>query len=420
MKDFFDKIKGLFSGLKIKERRMKVMDTLSSKAKTLAEKESVKKVLQFFTKNRRYFAAIALLIALGVLLYACTGPEHRRPVPEELPEDNTQTEATEEPAGTQQDTPAVEFVLDENFEVDAVAEVNALISSYFKAYEKGDVDTLSSLASPMGDNEKSYIRVFSEFIESYQNMKCYTKHGLSEGSYLVSVYFDMKFQGVSTPAPGLDFFYLERSEDGKLYINNIYSPYNLSRNEEQLDPNVYAVILRFEQSEDSIDLRKQVENAYLEAVSSDMELATMISVTIPNAMEGWLESLNAASTESESEEPVTETESEDPYGAETQPTETEQPQTSEQPEQPEQVENSSGNGSSSTAGNTSSNKEKTVKVRKKSVNVRKKASPSSEAIGYAQKGDVFTKLGEEGDWTKIDFYGKTGYIMTSLVKEVTE
>lgn len=417
MKDFFDKVKVFLSDLKIKERLMKVIDTLSSKAKTLAEKESVKKVLCFLTKNRRYFAAIVLLIALSVLLYACTGPEHRRPMPEELPEDNTQTEASEEPAGTQQDTPAVDFVLDENFEVDAVDEVNALINSYFKAYEQGDVDTLSSLASPMGDNEKSYIRVFSEFIESYQNMKCYTKHGLSEGSYLVSVYFDMKFQGVSTPAPGLDFFYLERSEDGELYINNVYSPYNLSRNEEQLDPNVYAVILKFEQSEDSVELRKQVENAYLEAVSSDMDLATMISVTIPNAMAGWLESVNTDSTESESEEPVTETESEDPYGAETQPTETEQPQTS---EQPEQVENSSENSSSATTGNDSSNQEKTVKVRKKSVNVRKKASSSSEAIGYAQKGDVFTKLGEEGDWTKIDFYGKTGYIMTSLVKEVTE
>lgn len=417
MKDFFDKVKGFLSDLKIKERLMKVIDTLSSKAKTLAEKESVKKVLCFFTKNRRYFVAIVLLIALSVLLYACTGPKHRRPMPEELPEDNTQTEASEEPAGTQQDTPAVDFVLDENFEVDAVDEVNALINSYFKAYEQGDVDTLSSLASPMGDNEKSYIRVFSEFIESYQNMKCYTKHGLSEGSYLVSVYFDMKFQGVSTPAPGLDFFYLERSEDGELYINNVYSPYNLSRNEEQLDPNVYAVILKFEQSEDSVELRKQVENAYLEAVSSDMDLATMISVTIPNAMAGWLESVNTDSTESESEEPVTETVSEDPYGAETQPTETEQPQTS---EQPEQVENSSENSSSATTGNASSNQEKTVKVRKKSVNVRKKASSSSEAIGYAQKGDVFTKLGEEGDWTKIDFYGKTGYIMTSLVKEVTE
>lgn len=417
MKDFFDKVKVFLSDLKIKERLMKVIDTLSSKAKTLAEKESVKKVLCFLTKNRRYFAAIVLLIALSVLLYACTGPKHRRPMPEELPEDNTQTEASEEPAGTQQDTPAVEFVLDENFEVDAVDEVNALINSYFKAYEQGDVDTLSSLASPMGDNEKSYVRVFSEFIESYQNMKCYTKHGLSEGSYLVSVYFDMKFQGVSTPAPGLDFFYLERSEDGELYINNVYSPYNLSRNEEQPDPNVYAVILKFEQSEDSVELRKQVENAYLEAVSSDMDLATMISVTIPNAMAGWLESVNTDSTESESEEPVTETESEDPYGAETQPTETEQPQTS---EQPEQVENSSENSSSATTGNASSNQEKTVKVRKKSVNVRKKASSSSEAIGYAQKGDVFTKLGEEGDWTKIDFYGKTGYIMTSLVKEVTE
>ena len=49
--------------------------------------------------------------------------------------------------------------------------------------------------------------------------------------YLVSVSMEIKFTGVDTTAPGLDFFYVRTNDDGTLYIDNLYSQYNLANQE---------------------------------------------------------------------------------------------------------------------------------------------------------------------------------------------
>ena len=36
--------------------------------------------------------------------------------------------------------------------------------------------------------------MFSERVEKYKNIKCYTKEGLDKDSYIVSVTMDMKFE----------------------------------------------------------------------------------------------------------------------------------------------------------------------------------------------------------------------------------
>ena len=44
------------------------------------------------------------------------------------------------------------------------------------------------------------------------------------------------------------------------------------------------------------------------------------------------------------------------------------------------------------------------------VNVRAGADTSSEKLGTVEKGTVVTRTGVEGDWSKIDYNGTTGYI----------
>ena len=46
----------------------------------------------------------------------------------------------------------------------------------------------------------------------------------------------------------------------------------------------------------------------------------------------------------------------------------------------------------------------------KEVNVRAKATKNSKLLGKAQKGDLYAVLGKSGNWIKIDFNGKTGYV----------
>ena len=63
----------------------------------------------------------------------------------------------------------------------------------------------------------------SQFYEEYQNIKCYTKHGLSKDSFIVSACFDIKFTNQEVTAPSMVLFYVQTDENGKLYINNLYS-----------------------------------------------------------------------------------------------------------------------------------------------------------------------------------------------------
>ena len=415
------------------------MKEFFNKIKSFFKKEKIKKVTDWCIKNRRFFFAAFLFIALVVVLYACTGPNAKK---------NAKDNAADGGQASTENGAAADFTLDPDFEKDAHADVNELITSYFAAYASADIDALEAIASPISDNEKSYIRVFSTYIESYENISCYTKSGLTDNSYLVSAYFDLKFYGVETMAPGLDFFYVETKDDGSLYINNLYSPYNLNRTENTLDPNVYAVILQFGQQEDAIALRDQVKSAYSEAVASDVDLATMLSTTIPNAMTAWMESVitpaeNTEAGETQTDEPAagdgsdTSADSTDAADGGSNAPADNGDTADGGGDAPADNGDAADNGDDAPADdaavadtpvdNTSDetpavneNKEVKVKVNIKSVKVREKASTSSDVIAGAEKGDTFTKLGEKDGWTKIDYNGKTGYIKSDYVDEVTE
>ena len=61
-------------------------------------------------------------------------------------------------------------VTEEAYEENAVPAVNELINSYFTAYASGDLVTLQTLATPITQNEQSYITLISQYIEQYQEL----------------------------------------------------------------------------------------------------------------------------------------------------------------------------------------------------------------------------------------------------------
>ena len=52
---------------------------------------------------------------------------------------------------------------------------------------------------------------------------------------------------------------------------------------------------------------------------------------------------------------------------------------------------------------------------KTAVNVRAKASSKSKSLGKAKKGETFTVKGASGNWIKIDFNGKDGYVFKRYI-----
>ncbi len=334
---------------------------------------SINKAIEFVKKNARYFAAGALFIVLVVILAKCTAP--------------TGTKAVSD--GTEALTESTEI---SEYQVDANPKVNKLIDNYYEAYAAGDLDKLQKYAYPVSDNEKSFIKMFSEYVDSYENIKCYTKKGLDNKSYLVSVYLEIKFKDVDTAAPGLDFFYVSTDDDGKLYIDNLYSQFNLLNQETDLNAKIKSLIDSFELEDDVLALQTDVQQKYEAAIAADDKLKTMIDTTIADAYKAWAQSVAEAGTETEqpateqpaTEQPVSETPASETPASETPAAET--PATTE-----------------------------TVYTTE-TVNIRAQANESADVVEKVPAGTALTRTGTTDDgWSKLDYNGTEAYIKSDYV-----
>lgn len=391
----------------------KVIDSI----KNFFKKIDFNAVKEFFVKYWRYFAAVLVFVIMLVILVKCTGPDKRR----------SAVEDTQEPS-------AENFVLDDVFEQDAYEAVDNLIIDYFTAFANGDIAALETLAHPITDNEKSYITVCSQYFESYQNVSCYTKSGLTEGSYLVSTYYELKFYGVETVAPGLEFFYIETDANGNLYINNRYCAYNRERMEQEMDPDIYSIYVLFGQQDDVTALRQNVQAQYEEAMNSDVNLVAMLSTTFPAAINDWKQMVaTQEATEEDSTqdgEPTVDEEAaaENPDDSPADDQEAADGETADG-ENPEAAaaDADAQAGVAETVFSADMKKEYggvvgaktvTVKVTSKSVNVRSGADTNSESLGKVKKDETYTRLGTEGDWSLIDYNGQNGYVKSEFLEVV--
>ena len=336
-----------------------------TKRTPIKQRKKENEVLRFIREHIRYFAAGALVVVLVIVLAMCAKPKGS--------DSDVVVNATESTQATE-----------EAYQVDANENINALITQYYTAYAAGDVTTLSSIATPISANEQSYIGLFSQYVDEYQNIKCYTKTGLDENSYLVSVSMEIKFTGVDTTAPGLDFFYVRTNDDGSLYIDNLYSQYNLANQENALDTSIQNLIGQFESESDVMALQSEVQTRYDEALAADENLTNMIQTTIPAAIKDWVSQM-AAQAATEQTEAAEATE---------QP-ETEQPQETEQQEEIIQQTD--------------------TLATKDRVNVRAAADVESEKLGTLDQGTVVTRTAIAGDWSVIDYNGTEGYVKNEFL-----
>ena len=385
MNDILDKVKKI-----LEEKVVPALKNAGTKIKELWTKVKpfLAKIIPFIKENKRYFAVAGLFVCLVVVLVFFTGAEFNAKRIAKLNHKAVTGEQYEPEA---------------EFEVDAYPEVNDLVNKYFTAYVNADFTTLETLAAPVSDMEKSYITTMSQFYEEYRNIICYTKHGLSKDSYIVSACFDIKFAGYDLTAPSMVLFYVQTAEDGSLYINNLYSDFNMYYSEEPISKDVYTALIKYTTQEDYLELYSNVEAAFNELIKENTDVYQLTKRTIPGVRQQWEESVYYVEQDTESTEATEVVIPQESEGtSESQATQEEEPET--EPEN--QVEK--------------------VKCLKNDVNVRKEASASGSRLGKANQGSEFVKLGVEEDengdeWTKIQFTDdEVGYIKSSFVEEVSE
>ncbi len=306
-------------------------------------------IKEFFAKYYRYFIVGGLFIVLVVLLiiFALNGKKKT---------EETDTEATEAVAESGIEVP------DEKYEIDAYPAVNTLLENYCSAKAAGDAEAMAALSSSMTEEEKIVVQVTAQYYDGFQNYVVYTKPGPIPNSYLAIVGYDIKFKDVDTLAPALTSVYVCTNESGALYVNK------------EMDQETDAYFKALAVQDDVVELLKEVQTKYDDAVASDTALATMTS--------GLQEKINqevktemaarAAAAQPVEEAPVEE-------------------------EVPSVI---------------------TVKAIDK-VNIRKSASTESDALGKAEIGDTFTQMETlENGWSKIDYNGTEAYIKTEFLEVV--
>lgn len=318
-------------------------------------------------KNYRTSIPAAICIVL-VIIVACILVRNFRTQPEPV-SGNTEDMVPEYP-----------------LEQDAHEEVNSFFQRYYEAIGYGDVETYASMRSYTDDEERVRIQKKANYIDYYQNLSCYTKPGPVENSYLVYVYYEVKFRGIHTPAPGLNTFFLCTNDAGELYVFS-----------DKLDRNVKDYMRRITTQQDVKDLFNRVKVTYDDTVASDKELEEFLSTLAQNLKDEVTLALSELEAENQSVENGDGNEGE----GEAEPT-----PTPEEPEPTPEVE---------------PEPQTDMVMTTNRVNVRSSASPEATKLGTVNAGTRFTRYESlENGWSRIDYEGSEAYIKTEYLQVIEE
>lgn len=306
-------------------------------------------------------------------------------------------------ARNQDETQQSGKMMDEPLAKNEYTDVNVLMSDFYKALADGDMDTVRELRDY---NDETAIITYdkkSEFIESYDDVTCYTKSGVEEGSYFVYVTYLVKIEGIDTKAPGLNAFYVYPDENGKLRIDGA------------MEQNVEASLKLVTSQEDVVDLYTRIDVSYKEALAADETLNAFMKelpVRIKNEV-GEALALAQLDQQGSGDTSLLQTAATQMEGlgdangagagaavADGAPEEQSAPEENAAPQ--EVLENKTVNQLVRTTA---------------TVNVRSSDSEEADRVGRAAAGTELTRLEERiNGWSKVIFEGKEAYIKSDYLE----
>ena len=160
--------------------------------------------MDFLKKNFRYviIGVLFVILVVVILVFVKRGRSAEEEATAQLYQEDTGIDVPKD-----------------KYEVNAYANVNSLLESYFNAIATGDADTVASLSDVLSDEERVRIQVQSKYFDNFSNYTVYTKIGPAPNSYLALVTYDIKYAGVETPTPAMSSVYVCTNEAGALYVN---------------------------------------------------------------------------------------------------------------------------------------------------------------------------------------------------------
>ncbi len=255
--------------------------------------------------------------------------------------------------------------------------INSAMTDYYTALANNDQDKIKEYVEYISDNELFNIAVKSNYIESYENITCYTQDGFAPDSYYVYVSYDIKMVNYETTLPGLVGLYYAPNGAGKYYI------YRRDDMDQELVSDFYDAY----SVQEVKDLFTQVTDEYNVAIASDPALAEFMG-GFETLVKDEMAKLIAIDEAGEAADGNASTE----------------------------TGTTDGDGSETTT--PVNNAPEIVKATTK-VNVRASDSENAEKIGSVIEGAELTRLETKvNGWSKIIYNGQEGYIKSDYLVPV--
>ncbi|MBQ8857967.1 MAG: SH3 domain-containing protein [Lachnospiraceae bacterium] len=238
-------------------------------------------------------ALIAVIVLIIVLIVGALKKDGDDTQPSQTPEqENVTIELDEENQPADEVSATEEEVVEEDsLEVNVNDAINELINKYFTGLSSGNLELVASAVDVLSDEEKLTIERKKDYIEAYNNITCYTKNGLEEGSYVVFTSYDMKIYNIETAAPGIMALYVCTADDGSMYIFNGEASEELTN-----------YVLQLASEEDVAAVITDVDTRYQQLVAQDEDLGKFAETMLQSQQEDTAETEPEAPAEGDAKE----------------------------------------------------------------------------------------------------------------------
>ncbi|MCR5527297.1 MAG: SH3 domain-containing protein [Lachnospiraceae bacterium] len=301
-------------------------------------------VKKFVTEHYQYVAVGVLFVLLVVVLIVFSVQRGKSGKDDAKVAEAT---ASSEEVSTEPIPVPDNLTLEQN----AYEDINSFFTKYYKALADADFDTLESMGETLSDDDKAKRSVRATYTEDYENMSCYTVAGPEDNSFIVFVYYEIKFKNIDTLAPGLSTFYLIK--DGDSY--SLKSISTLPENEKEYITEVAGL-------DDVNSLLEEVDTLYQKNMESDPTLAAFMT-----SLQTKVDAADSSSVSTD----TSSTEEADAATVRVTTTDT--------------------------------------------VNVRSTPDENGEKVGTAMAGDSFVRISEENGWSKIQYKDTEAYVRSDFL-----
>ena len=318
----------------------------------MKNKIGIEDVKTFITEHYQYFAVGVLFVVLVIVLAVFS-------INKKKDSDKGSTEQAAEAAQDTLGTESIPVPEGAKLEQNAYEDINSFFNEYYAAVAEGNTDKMAEMGNTLDEEDKAKLQVKAGYTEDYENMSCYTKPGPEPNSYIVFVYYEIKYKNIDSLAPGLSTFYLCTNADGSYYLKDIGS----------LPQNMKDYITEVANQSDVQNLLAEVDKLYATNTSSDPTLAAFMDSLQTKSESAAAKVRENGGTADEVAE-----------------------------------ENSTENGAEVRVKTTDA------------VRIRSGATTEEDnVIGQAAAGDTFVRISEDGEWSKIKYKDGEAYIKSEFL-----